>query len=297
MNSRGPRPNPTSSPMSDPEPQSLPTPADLRERLLDLAYDASSYLRRSAKPAIRISAALLIAGSLAACSGEVEQSSATDVPPATVQPLAQEVRAGLPTAPGRYSVVPASIARDARGVYHFEWLDPTTNEARPATISSIRLAEAETNPYTLEVVTDGDPILHLERNAQIALSGSSSTSQSSGPGFMPIFWYPFLFGGGFGGGGGYRGPGYYDPPRTVPSGGRVEGSTSSTSPRPLPERTYGVTTSVPGRAGGTGGGVAASRRAGADTDTSATGGKSGVTAPRSGGFSSGSGGSAGSASS
>ncbi len=278
-----------------PEAEPLPSPAQLRERLLDLAYDASSYLRHSARPVIRISAALLVAGSLAACSGDTEPAPPAEAPPATVQPLAQEVRSGLPTTPGRYSVVPASLARDARGVYHFEWIDPATNEPRPATVSRVRLAEA--NAYTLEMPPDqGDPTLHIERNAQIALlQTGEAPSRTYSPGFFPLFWYPFFVGGGFGGG--YRGAGYYDPPRTVPSSGRVEGSTSSTSPRPLPERTYGVSTAVAGRAGGTGGGVAASRRAGVDTDTSPTGGKSGVSAPRSGGFSSGSGSSSGSASS
>ena len=272
--------------------------AEIRQRLLDLAYDVSSYLRRSARPAIRVSAALLVAASLAACSGD-PSPEATDVPPAA--PLAQEVRTGVPTQPGRYAVSPTSIARDARGVYHFEWIEPDTNVAHEAAISRVKLAEA-TATY-LDVPDDGDPTLSIPRDSQIALLGANdSYTRHYDTGFHPIFWYPFFIGGG---GSSYYGPSYYDPPRVVPSSGRVDGAVSSASARPLAERTFGVSTAVSGRVGGTGGGVAASRKAGVDVSSDGTGGKAAAASAataKSGGFSSGgvkggSGGSGGSASS
>ena len=55
--------------------------AEIRQRLLDLALDARSYLRQNARPAVRVSAALLLAASLAACSGDVGSSPS---PPPTV---------------------------------------------------------------------------------------------------------------------------------------------------------------------------------------------------------------------
>src|SRR3954447_23854175 len=60
-----------------------------RERLLDLTYDVSSYLRRHAQPAVRISAALLLAASLAACNGDQDAGDLADAVP-TVAPLTQE---------------------------------------------------------------------------------------------------------------------------------------------------------------------------------------------------------------
>src|SRR3954467_8114441 len=82
-----------------------------RLRLLDLAEDASLYLRRSADPSVRVAAALLLAASLAACapgSWPYAPASAPVAAPA-VPPLAQEIREGLPTAPGIYPVSPSSL--------------------------------------------------------------------------------------------------------------------------------------------------------------------------------------------
>ena len=276
--------------------QDSPAPAssaEVRRRLLDLAYDASSYLRRNTRPAIRVSAALLVAASLAACSGD-EQPDATDIP--TPVPLAQEVRTGLPTKPGRYAVFSRSVARDARGVYHFEWTEPDTNVEHEAAISRVKLAQAS-GTY-LEVPEEGDPTLNIPRDSQIALLNTNeSYSGRYDTGFHPVFWYPFFIGGPS-----YYGPSYYDPPsRVVPSAGRIDGSVSSSAPRPLSERTFGVSSAGSGRAGGTGGGVAASRKAGVDVSGTGTGGKSAASAAtaKSGGFSSGgtSGGGGGSASS
>lgn len=231
------------------------------EQLLDLAYDASSYLRRQSKPVIRVSAALLVAASLAACSADPSP------PDGQGSALTQEVRTGLPTRPGSYPIVPDSIARDSRGVYHFSWLEPgTTGSGTPAALSLARLSRSNTNQ--VEIVENGDPVLHLREDAPIALA--STVSQSPGMSYYGgsyVHWYPFPIGGS------YYGSGYYDPPaRTIPAdGGTISGANHSTQARPPAERTFGVSSAVSGRAGGTGSGTAATSKSGADF-----GGKSGT---------------------
>lgn len=232
------------------------------EQLLDLAYDVSSYLRRQSRPVIRVSAALLLAASLAACGAE--PSPATDQGSA----LSQEVKTGLPTRPGVYQIVPNSIARDSRGVYHFSWLEPgTTGSGTPAALSLARLTRSNTNQ--LEIAENGDPVLHLREDAPIALASTVSHTYGStyhGGGY--VYWYPFPVGGT------YYGSGYYDPPaRTIPSGGgTISGANHSTQPLPPAQRTFGVSSAVSGRAGGTGSGTAATSKSGADLGS--TGGKS-----------------------
>src|SRR5438445_12674651 len=81
-------------------------------QLLDLAYNASSYLRHSPSRAVRASAALLLAASIAACSGGTgdDLAAASGGKSGAVQqvtqaqPLAREVRVGLPDKPGSYPV-------------------------------------------------------------------------------------------------------------------------------------------------------------------------------------------------
>jgi hypothetical protein len=255
-------------------------PAQVRERLLDLAYDASSYLRRNSRPVVRISAAVLLAASMAACDATSGPTDSGQAPLATVAPLAQEVRSGLPTEPGRYPILEDSLRRDGRGVYYFSWLAPgaTAGPGTPASASLVRLARGETN--YLEMQERGDPILYLRHNASVQLSASdlqTSNRFSGGPSF--VYWRPFF-------GGGTFGPAYYDPPvRTIPSSGMVDGASGSSAPRPAADRVIGATRAVSGRAGGAGSGTAASQRAG--VDLSRTGGKSAVAAPKSSGFSSG----------
>lgn len=250
----------------------------LRERLLDIAYDVSSYLRRHSQPAVRISTALLVAASLAAC--RPSEAPTTDFP-TTVSPLAEEVRTGLPTAPGRYAVANDSVVRDARGVYHFSWLEPgvSTGTGTPASVSRVKLAESNTSG--LEIPEAGDPVLHLRRDTPIALSeGVVSESRGAPRGSDSVYWRPFFVGGI------PYGPGYYDPPsRTLPSTGTVDGASASAAPRPLAERTFGLSRAVSGRAGGTGAGTAATTKSGGSIQP--VGGKSAAAAPKSSSFSSG----------
>ncbi|MBM2810471.1 MAG: hypothetical protein HW416_1230 [Chloroflexi bacterium] len=255
----------------------------LSESLLDLAYDVSSYLRKNKQPIIRLSAALLLAASLSACGDE--DAAVNDDEPAQVEavaPLTTEIRAGLPTRPGQYPIVENTVRRDGRGVYYFSWREPaeTSGPGHQATVSLLRLAEAGSN--YLEVRDQGDPVLHLRSNTPVELSAQDLTgtghvsSGLGGPGF--VFWHPFYVMGPT------YGPGYYSPPtRVITSSGAIQGSTVSTTPPAASDRVVGASRAVSGRAGGTGAGTAASQRAGVSTDS---GGKSGVAAPKSGGFSS-----------
>lgn len=260
-------------------------------RLLDLAYDASSYLRRSASPAVRASAALLLAASLAACSGSGDDGlgptgGKSGSQTTTVQALTREVRTGLPDKPGRYLVHSDSIGRDQQGVYFFAWRDQNEPaEARhAASVSLLRLLQAEEN--ALEMPDQGDPVLRLRKDTPIQLveatrpQGQGTTTVQQGS-MMP--WFPFLLMSSLN-----PRPVYYNPPPQVAAGGRIEGSRPSTTP-PLPaERTIGVQHAVSGKSGGTGAGTAVTGRVG--SSTSGTGSGSAVSAPKSGGFSSGSGG-------
>lgn len=260
------------------------------ERLLDLAYDASSYLRRNADRLVRISAALLLAASVAACNGEPTVSEDDEASIATAEPLAQEVRTGLPTAPGRYPIHRDSVLRDAQGVYHFDWREPTApaDSRNVASVSLLRLAEGDVDE--LEVAQGQDPILRVKGNEPIAMMASAADLRSPTPqaGFVSsrYYWYPFPSGGY------YRDPFYYDPPaRTISSAGTVEGAVRSAAPRPAAERTIGLPHAVSGRAGGTGTGTAASSRSGAlaSSSKSAGSGQGGVSAAKSSGFSGGKG--------
>jgi hypothetical protein len=256
-----------------------PTPethlAVLREALLDLAYDVQSYLRRHARAAVRMSAAVLIATSLAACG----PSTVPGASYSTVQPLAQEVRVGLPSQPGRYPIVPGSLGRDAQGVYHFAWRRSTDSSAVQnfASASLLRLAQGATTE--LEIPPSGDPTLYLPPDASIPLVNSVEDLRA--PGYSSVYyptWHPFY--------GGYRGIGYYDPPtQTVSSGSVVNGSRVSSSPSAPSSRVVGLAKAVSGRAGGTGSGVAATNKSGATVSSTNHGG---AAAAKSGGFSSGS---------
>jgi hypothetical protein len=248
-----------------------------RQRLLDLAYDVSSRLRHHVQPAVRVSAALLVAASLAACAGD--PSADVGSPPPTVRPLQQEVAMGLPGQPGRYPIVERSLQRDEQGVYRFGWREPGQAEGPGTSASASRIRLNQSNTEMLEIPAQGDPILHLRDNSEILLAsaatqGTPTTGSSRG---SHTYWRPmYVYSGG--------GPAYYDPPRSVPSGAStVDDARRSTAPAPPASRTYGVSHAVSGRAGGTGSGTAASARAGA----SISGGRSGVAASSSSGFSSG----------
>jgi hypothetical protein len=276
-----------------------------REELWELAQKASRYLRRHASPAVRLAAALLLAASLAACNASTSDPAAVEAP--AVAPLQQEVSTGLPRGPGTYSVVPGSVFRDQRGVYQFEWLESgsKTGPGRVAHVSRLRLVRAETLELELPAVANatggeiGDPVLHLPENEDINLIQEAKVGATQpGPQYYPptySYWNPFLVGMLMGG----MRPGYYDPPRTIvvqqPAGTtgsgtipRVTGGSASDTAKPPTQRITGVQTAVSGRAGGTGTGSAVTNR-NPTTGSSAARAGSSVSAPRSGGFSGGTG--------
>src|SRR5688572_16958254 len=287
---------------------SRPRDAAAQRQLWELAQDASAYLRKSGSKAVRLATALLLAASLAACN-----ASATDTDPVqaqpetqTVAPLASEVASGLPLKPGSYSVVPGSVFRDQRGVYQFEWLETpgTAGTGRVAHVSRLRLVRNETLEVEIPAVANatggenGDPVLHLPENEDINLIQEAAVG-SAQPGrqhYPPTYsyWNPFLIGMMMGG----MRPGYYDPPRTIvvqqPAGTagsgtipRVSGGSASDTAKPPTQRITGVQTAVSGRAGGTGTGSAVTNRN--PTGSTAARAGSSVSAPRSGGFSGGTG--------
>ena len=294
--------------------------AQARLRLLDLAEDASLYLRRSAEPSVRVAAALLLAASLAACSSKSSSSSPSiDVP--AIPPLNQEVREGLPMTPGTYPVSPSSVTRDAQGVYGLSWRNPTGTATWSQGRSSL-MKLAQGTEDTLEVPSSGDPILRLKPDTPISLpddadpvgsvtptprtSTSSSTSSSGSSGNRSIALYPFLTGGGTttaSMGTGSTGstdsvaattPAYRNPPAADPGQGTVRGSSSSLAAPTASARTWTSPSraAATGQAGGPGGGTAASSRAG-----TLSGPASGAARPGSSSFSGGKSGSSASSSS
>ncbi|MGE3271360.1 MAG: hypothetical protein AB7P40_21605 [Chloroflexota bacterium] len=299
---------PTRSSAADPH-------AETRLRLLDLAEDASLYLRRHAEPSVRVAAALLLASSLAACSSSPEAPAANDGPPA-VAPLAQEIKTGLPTSPGTYAVSPNSVTRDAQGVYGFTWRGLNGSDTWTQARSSLLLL-AQGNEDRLVVGESGDPILRLKQDTPIAMpdedggaagptptpgSGTSNSSTRSSSGSRSILWYPFYAGGttstGTGTGSSSSSgattssqtlaattPAYRNPPAATPGQGSVRGSASSSvTPPSTTARTWVSPSRAArtGQAGGPGRGTAASSRSG-----SLSGPASGAARPGSSWFSGG----------
>jgi hypothetical protein len=298
-------------------PAPAPDPhAQTRLRLLDLAEDASLYLRRSAEPSVRVAAALLLAASLAACSSSPSSTSDASASAPAVPPLAQEVKEGLPTSPGTYPVSANSLSRDAQGVYGFSWRNPTGaatwNQGRA---SLMKLAQGTED--TLEVPQSGDPILRLKADTPITLpdddapvggptptpgtSNASTSSSSSSSRNRSIAWYPFPIGGGTTTAPVSPGsssadtvaattPAYRNPPAAEPGQGSVRGASSSLSAPTSSARTWTSPSRAAstGQAGGPGSGTAATSRSGAGSATaqgasrpgssSFSGGKSGASA-------------------
>jgi hypothetical protein len=284
----------------------LPPSAQRRVEILrrqqTLAERVVSFLRDGGHdPRVGLAAGALL---LAAAGGAFAYEVATEPPVesvelAPVQPLAQEVRTGLPTESGRYPVDSATVSRDAQGVFRFSWQDRAGVD-HPAAVSLLKQAPGELDE--LAVAAEGDPILYLREDTPVQViakeaaaptSGTTSgTTSGSGVGGGGTFvhignWYPYT--------GSYsRAPAYRAPSASSPDGGSYTGSVESAAPRPPAARTISVPSrvdAVSGMARGTGGGSAVSAKSGV------TVGRSSVSAPRSGGFSSGARSSGGGASS
>ena len=302
-----------------PEPPNVDPHAQIRLRLLDLAQDASLYLRRSADPSVRVAAALLLSASLAGCvvPPSVFIPRPSSAPEPAVPPLTQEVKQGLPASPGDYPVSSNSLTRDAQGVYGFSWRNPTGaatwNQGRA---SLMKLAQGTDD--TLEVPQSGDPILRLKPDTPITLpndenpvgptpgtsNASTSSSSSSSSGNRSIAWYPFLAGGGTTTAStspsstdtvAATTPAFRNPPAAEPGQGSVRGASSSLSAPTSSARTWTspARAAATGQAGGPGGGTAATSRAGVAQgasrpgSSSFSGGKSGSSSSSSSSSSSG----------
>jgi hypothetical protein len=319
-------------------------------RLLELGNRVGQGLRASPDPRVRRAAALALVGTLAlfstACdeiSGVFEDPGADSLDVVAAEALATEVSQGMPTTlDQKYEVSPESIARDDRGVYYFQWKDPATGEFRDAAASRIQVASSDSARAELSVPSGGDPVLALgadtavhliwpraesegdSADGSIAVGTPTAVAEAGGTGgyYLHNHWYPsyFLWGYHFvrwyplhTGGAYTRSPAAYrDPPTgaSLVAGQRLDGSLSSTTPKPFADRTISRV-AVSGMNRGTGVGYAvtgktatssvsrsafASGRSGV-TVGPATGKSSGVRAPSSGGFSAGrGGGSSGSAS-
>lgn len=320
--------------MSTPAPRDAAGRRDpeVQRRLLALAQEASQYLRRHASPAVRLATALLLAASLAACNSSASDTTVIQPQTSTVAPLASEVASGLPRGPGTYLVDHGSVFRDRRGVYQFEWFDsgvtPGATGGHVGYASKLRLQKDD--KLALEIVDAQDPVLHMPEAEPVGLIQEAQVNNfQAGPTYRPhsySLWEPFVIGMLLSN----NRPMYYEPPRTIvvdrdpddrtlSSGGgspmRVSGGSASETAKPPAQRVTGLQTAVSGRAGGTGSGSAVTARnatSGASSGTtsssgstasrstsgtSASSGSSGVSAPRSGGFSSGSGSSGGSSAS
>ncbi|CAA9287234.1 MAG: hypothetical protein AVDCRST_MAG77-4343 [uncultured Chloroflexi bacterium] len=278
----------------------------VQRRLWELAQDVSRYLRKHASPAVRLSTALLLAASLAACNASATDTTAVQQQPA-VAPLTQEVASGLPRGPGTYQVDPGSVFRDQRGVYQFEWFDPGSPTDVPGHVahaSRIKLLRDDT--LSLEIKADEDPILHLPESENVGLIQQAQVGTAQpGRQYYPqpySMWTPFFVGMMLG-----NRPAYYDPPRTVivqqdpstmGSGSavpRVSGGSSSETVKPPAQRVTGVQSAVSGRAGGTGAGSAVTNRnLNSGASTGVTSGTSGTTSSSTSGGTSGAAGGTGS---
>lgn len=253
---------------------------EVLRRQAGLAERVASFLRDQGQDArVGLAAgALLVAAAGAALIYDVAtEPTLESVELAPVVPLTQEVREGLPAAPGTYRVNPESVTRDAQGVHRFGWYEPgPAGPERLAAVSLLKLAPGESDK--LEVPAAGDPILHLRESTPVQMvaaaaapagtassSGTTSTSRPTGGyGYHPIWignWYPYT--------GSYtREPVYRSPPTRTLDGRAVGGSIESRAPVQPAQRTIAVpprADAVSGMARGTGGGTAVTARAGGGT--------------------------------
>jgi hypothetical protein len=278
----------------------VPVRAEMLRRQRGLAERVTSYLRdQNPTYGLTVGALLLVAAG-GALVYDLAFEQTEQVPLAPVQPLAAEVKEGLPTKPGRYNVDPESVTRDARGVYRFGWYDPAVigGAPQPAAVSLLKLAPDEERDE-IDIPAQGDPTLYLRQSTPIGIiaetaqtatatttptaSTTSSTRTSSGvrgPGFVYLStWYPYD-------GGTYtRTPAYRQPPIDGQVTSAVyRGTVDSPAPRAPAQRTVSVpgrADAVSGQASGTGAGTAVTSKSGLGVS------KTSISSSRSTGFSSG----------
>lgn len=198
---------------------------------------------------------------------------------------------GLPSQAGKYDVRTGSVSFDGER-YRLLWTDPA-GQLHTAEGRDFRLAQGDHN--ALEVGS-GSPTVYLREDERIAVHG-----QDHNGGFSS-FWFPFLLGQALSGPGIFHQPApgtTYNPAPTSPSyrypptdafgrNDTLHGTVTNEKPVPPDyNRVKPSPNAVSGQGGGTGGGTAATSKAGSTVSGQAGGPGSGSAASAKGGFSSG----------
>ena len=195
-----------------------------------------------------------------------------------------------PSAGKTYAVNPQSLMRDDRGVYYFEWTNPTTGQAQVASASRLRLVESKNGQTELIEPAGEAPILSVPTDVPINLTWRAegpSAVETVGPGTPTATWatsrtyttvnnyYHGSYGGGFWNSApwfafGYMAgrssapvdptasrPAFRDPPSgsAIGSNQPLSGSTASETPKPFSDRAV-RSVAVSGMNKGTGAGTA-----------------------------------------
>ncbi|HEX5415188.1 MAG TPA: hypothetical protein VFZ25_05945 [Chloroflexota bacterium] len=256
--------------------------AGLLRALADLAEDVAQRFRARRDPRTRdrgellvTRRAVLLALATAAAASAVACGPGNGQSVAFASPLNREVSVNLPTHPGQYEVDPNSVARDDQGVYSFAWRSSSSGPWTYASASDLRLYPADR--AMLEIAAGQSPTLYLPRNATVSLLGTQNgVTYGNGTGYSwhtyPYYssrsygwigpWHPFS------GSSTPSRPSYYSPPRSVSTGGTIEGGSVSDHAPSFSSRTIGLTHAVSGRLGGTGAGNAVTSKSGASTSSS-----------------------------
>jgi hypothetical protein len=210
---------------------------------------------------------------------------------------------GLPSADGVYPIQSRSVTWDG-DQYKFYWAD-SSGSLHQAHSKDVKLVQDSQDFLQMQ---DRKGVLRLQPTEPINVLGRDERG-----GFSDS-WFPFLAGAAIGNAlGGGRGPTYYYPPTNVYGrGDQIDGSVTTSSPKPPdystiktpPNAVHPAPGSVAGQNSGTGGGNAASNKLGGVNNAAPSGasgqsggtGSGGAAGNKSGSSSSGSGGKIGSGS-
>lgn len=244
-----------------------------------LAEDVAAHLRRHGSPAVRVSAALLLTASLAACATPTATSPAgSTAADGRTSPLKGEVKGGLPTQAGKYPILADQVFRDRKGVFEFTWLD-AQQQPHNAYTSDVKLADVgQGGKAELEIPSGGGtPVLHLPNDQKIRVIEDSAAAQNPSTTYVQhsypwtSSWLPFAAGMLVGN---LLSPGvpgyYYPPPGSYSAGSTISGGSVRTTPAPPQDRVIGLRSAVAGQSGGTGAGSAVTNKLGRSVGTGST---------------------------
>ena len=264
-------------------------------RLRDLSDDVAGSLRGSTSDKLRKAASLAMIGTLAllttACDEAPSEDEVVEATVAESKELTAEISDGMPAEAGKtYAVNPQSLMCDDRGVYYFEWTDPTNNQTQVAQVSRLRLVESKNGKTELMTPAGEAPILSVPADVPINLTWRAegpSPTETVGPGTPTATpsttrtystvnnYYRSSYGGGFWNSApwfafGYMAgrssaptdptasrPAFRDPPSGSAIGANqpLSGSTASETPKPFSDRAV-RSVAVSGMNKGTGAGTA-----------------------------------------